>query len=75
MGRRCAWCETVLPSHGGAYSPASTAICLGCFEELEMALARSGLRSARPVDAEAPGPTHPSSHEVHLPRREAYVSR
>lgn len=44
MGRRCAWCETVLPAHGGAWSPASDSICRGCFEELEVALTRSGLR-------------------------------
>lgn len=46
MGRRCAWCETVLPAHGGAWSPASDSICRGCFEELEVALTRSGLRFA-----------------------------
>ena len=44
MGRRCAWCETVLPSHGGVWSPASDSICRGCFEELEIALAQTGLR-------------------------------
>lgn len=44
MGRLCAWCQTILPTHGGAYSPASEAICRGCFEELEGALVRSGLR-------------------------------
>jgi hypothetical protein len=58
MGRRCAWCETVLPSHGGAYSPASDAICQGCFEELAMALTQSGLRFSGQA---APGATGPAA--------------
>jgi len=45
MGRRCAWCEVLLPPKGGAvWSRASELICCGCFEELEVALARTGLR-------------------------------
>lgn len=44
MGRRCAWCATGLHAHGGAWSPASEAICRGCFEELEMAQAQTGVR-------------------------------
>lgn len=43
-GRRCAWCSTVLPTISAAWSPASDAICRGCFEDLEDALAESGLR-------------------------------
>ncbi len=54
MGRRCAWCETVLRAHGGAYSPASRAICRGCCEELALALAGSGLRFAAEDARSAP---------------------
>ena len=80
MGRRCAWCETVLPSHGGACSPASSSICRGCFEELEIALVRSGLRSSRLAEgssrlaeANAEGPVLPQ--EGLLPRGEAFSPR
>lgn len=60
MGRRCAWCETVLPAHGGAYSPASGAICRGCFEELELALLDSGLRFGREAPPATPPPASPA---------------
>jgi hypothetical protein len=70
MGRRCAWCETVLPAHGGAWSPASDAVCRGCFEELEIALARTGLRFG--AQSSSPGPDSepqviPTLGEIPLP--------
>ena len=68
MGRRCDWCQTVLPSHGGACSPASSSICRGCFEELELALARSGLRTARPSASRTPSPTLDAASEIALSR-------
>lgn len=57
MGRRCAWCESILPPQGYACSPASDAICRGCFEELELALARSGMRLPGRSSAASADPT------------------
>jgi len=48
MGRRCAWCAAILPSHGSVWSPGSEAICRTCYDELGVALARSGLRFKQP---------------------------
>jgi hypothetical protein len=54
MGRRCAWCTATLPSHGSVWSPGSEAICRTCYDELGVALARSGLRFKD-------RPTHPKN--------------
>jgi len=71
MGRRCAWCATVLPAHGSAWSPGSEAICHSCYEELGAALTRSGLRVKQPSRAdtippsEQPGPVLEGSSYSH----------
>jgi hypothetical protein len=39
MGRTCAWCETVLHGAAAANRAVSHALCAGCLEELQAALA------------------------------------
>jgi hypothetical protein len=48
MGRVCAWCGAVIKACGATNAPVSHTICGGCLEELRLALARTGLRLARP---------------------------
>jgi len=46
MGRTCAWCETVLRGVAASDRAVSHALCGGCLEELQAALAASSARSA-----------------------------
>ena len=46
MDSRCAWCGTFLPRSSQSHARVSHAICIACFDELERALHRSGLRTA-----------------------------
>ncbi len=50
MGRVCAWCGMVLEHCTSPDKRVSHTICGGCFEELQSALSRSGLR-AKPLEA------------------------
>ena len=45
MGRTCAWCETVLHGAAAANRAVSHALCAGCLEELQAALASEGARA------------------------------
>jgi hypothetical protein len=50
MGRTCAWCETVLHGAAATNRAVSHALCAGCLEELQAALAAEG---SRPAEHEA----------------------
>ena len=54
MGRTCAWCETVLHGAAAANRAVSHALCAGCLEELQTALATEGARPAEHETAASP---------------------